>query len=77
MIWLKRTHGLDSITMREIADEANVSWNYRKISYRSKGIGYVDGDDDDIEAIQDAAEDLLGFRPRSYNPPDINDESDE
>jgi len=69
-LWIKRSQGLDSETMREIASDSNVDWDYQSIVYRSSGIGYNDGDPDDLYAIQDAAEDLLGYRPQPYDPPE-------
>ena len=69
MIWFKRTQGLDSGTMREIADSAGVSWDYQSIVYRGRGIGYADGEPDDVTAIQDAAENLLGYRPVEIDAP--------
>ena len=70
MIWFRRVVGLNTDTMREIADEAGVSWSGDSIVYRAHGIGYADGDEDDKTEIQHAAEDLLGYRPRSYDPPE-------
>ena len=69
-LWLKRTAGLDTATMREIADEADVSWDYQSIVYERRGIGYADGDKADETAIQDTAESLLGYRPQAYDPPE-------
>lgn len=69
-LWFRRTQGLDSGTMREIAAEAGVEWDSQSIEYRAKGIGYVDGDSADETAIQDAAETILGYRPRPYDPPE-------
>ena len=69
MIWFKRTQGLDSSTMRKIADEAGVSWPVESIVYRGGGIGYADGESDDVTAIQDAAESLLGYRPAEIDEP--------
>ena len=69
MIWFRRTQGLKSDTMREIADEAGVSWSAESIVYRGRGIGYADGEDDDVEAIQDAAEKLVGYRPVEIDEP--------
>ena len=69
MIWFKRTQGLDSGTMRRIADSAGVSWDYQSITYRGRGIGYADGDSDDVGEIQDAAESLLGYRPVEIKAP--------
>jgi len=69
MIWLKRTQGLDSRTMRQIANDAGVSWSVESIVYRGRGIGYADGDTDDVTAIQDAAESLLGYRPVEIDAP--------
>ena len=73
-LWFKRTRGLDTETMREIAEQAGVSWDYQSIVYRAKGIGYADADVDDETAIQDAGEDLLGYRPQPYDPPERDDE---
>ena len=73
-LWFRRSQGLDSETMREIADEANVSWETQAIVYEANGIGYADGDEADETAIQDAAESLLGYRPRRYDPPDTEDQ---
>ena len=70
MIWFKRTQGLDSGTMREIADSAGVSWDYQSIVYRGRGIGYANGDSGDVEDIQDAAESLLGYRPVEIDEPE-------
>ena len=75
-IWFRRTQGLDTETMREIADAAGVSWDYQAIVYESKGIGYAHGDGSDETAIQDAAESLLGYRPRPYVPPERDDTTD-
>ena len=61
-LWFKRIQGLDSSTMRQIANDADVSWSGKSIVYRGRGIGYADGDSDDVTAIQDAAESLLGYR---------------
>ena len=73
-LWFKRTRGLDTETMREIAEQAGVSWDYQSIVYRAKGIGYAYADVDDETAIQDAGEDLLGYRPQPYDPPERDDE---
>ena len=61
-IWFRRTQGLDSSTMRQIADNAGVGWDYQTIDYRGRGIAYVNGDSTDVTAIQDAAKNLLGYR---------------
>ena len=75
MIWFRRTQGLDSSTMREIADNAGVSWSAESIVYRGQGIGYADGDSGDVSAIQDAAESLLGYTPVEINePPETTNE---
>ena len=76
MIWFRRSQGMDSETMREIASEAGVSWDYQSIIYRARGIGYAHGDPDDETAIQDAGEELLGYRPQPYDPPERDDDSD-
>jgi len=62
MIWFRHTQGLDSETMRQIANDAGVSWDPESIIYRGHGVGYVDGDSSDVTAIQDAAGNLLGYR---------------
>ena len=72
-VWFRRGAGLDTDTMREIADAAGVSWDYQTIVYEAKGIGYAEGDPDDGTAIQDAAEELLGYRPQPYDPPERDD----
>ena len=69
MIFFKRAGGLDSETMRDVAEHAKVSWDSHNIVYRGKGIGYANGESDDEGAIQDAAESLLGYRPQPYDPP--------
>ena len=68
-LWFRRTQGLDTETMREIAEDAGVEWDYQSIVYEAKGIGYAEGDDSDETAIQDAAEDLLGYRPVEIDEP--------
>ena len=74
-LWIRKTQGLDSSIMREIADNAGVSWSAESIVYRSHGIGYADGDPADVTAIQDAAENLLGYRPVEIDaPPEASDE---
>jgi len=69
MIWFRRTQGLDSSTMRQMANDAGVSWSTESIVYRGQGIGYADGDSGDVTAIQDAAESLLGYRPVKIDAP--------
>ena len=73
-LWFRRTQGLDTETMREIADVAGVSWDYQAIVYEDRGIGYKNGDQSDETTIQDASETLLGYRPRPYDPPESDDE---
>ena len=75
-LWFRRTQGLDTETMREIANAAGVSWDAQSIVYGAGGIGYADGDPDDEAAIQDAAESLLGYRPRPYDPPERETEDE-
>ena len=75
MIWFRNTQGLNSNTMRQIADGAGVSWSAESVVYRGRGIGYADGDSDDVGDIQDAAESLLGYRPVEIDaPPEPTDE---
>lgn len=62
-VWFRRVSGLNTETMREIADAAGVSWSTESIVYRGKGIGYTNGANNDVEALQDAAESLIGYRP--------------
>lgn len=74
-LWFRRTQGLDTEIMREIADAAGVSWNAESIVYRGRGIGFADGDSEDATAIQDAAENLLGYRPVEIDePPESTEE---
>ena len=73
-LWFRRTQGIDTETMREIADVAGVSWNTQSIVYKAKGIGFADGDKSDETTIQDAAESLLGYRPQPYDPPERGDD---
>ena len=75
-LWFRRTQGLDTETMREIGENANVEWHYQAIVYQAKGIGYADGDPDDETIVRDAGEDLLGYRPQPYDPPE-RDEIDQ
>ena len=75
-LWFRRSQGLDTETMREIADAASVSWDYQSIVYQAKGIGYADGSPDDETAIQDGAESLLGYRPQPYDPPERDGDVD-
>ena len=77
MIWFRRTQGLDTGTMRQIADDAGVSWSSEAIVYRGRGIGYADGDQSDADAIQDAAESLLGYRPVEIDEPPQADPTEE
>jgi len=74
MIWLKRTDGLDSSTMKQIAVNANVEWSAESIIYRGDGIGFADGDPSDSTAIQDAAESILGYRPVEIDAPPQTDQ---
>lgn len=60
-LWFRRIGGMSSDAMREIANEAAVSWDAETIIYRGNGIGYADGDPADSVAIQTAAESVVGF----------------
>jgi len=72
-VWFRRVAGLNTATMREIAQEAGVSWSAESIVYRGNGIGYPDGDAADATAIQDAAESLIGIRPVEIEaPPELD-----
>ena len=73
-LWFRCSQGLDTETMREIADSADVSWDYQSIVYEANGIGFAGGDEADETEIQDAAEELLGYRPRPYDPPERDTE---
>jgi len=68
-LWFRHTQGLDTETMRQIANDAGVSWSAQSIVYRKNGVGYADGDSADVTAIQDAAENLLGYRPVEIDEP--------
>ena len=74
-LWLRKTAGLNSSLMRDIAEGANVEWDHQSIVYKASGIGYSNGSEDDLDVIQDAAEDLLGYRPQPYDPPERDDHS--
>ena len=75
-LWFRRTQGLDSSTMRQIAEDAGVDWDYQTIEYRGRGIAYVDGDESDADFIQEAAESLLGYRPVQIDEPKTSDEDE-
>ena len=77
MIWFRRTQGLDSSTMRQIADDAGVSWSVESIVYRGQGVAYADGDLGDVVAIKDAAQELLGYRPVEIDEPAKREPTDE
>ena len=68
-LWFNRTQGLDTDTMREIATNASVSWSAESILYRGRGIGYADADSADVDMLQDAAQELLGYRPVEIDEP--------
>ena len=76
-LWFRRVQGLDSDTMRQIAENAGVEWNYQTIDYRGRGLGYVDGEQSDVEAIQDAVESLLGYRLVQIDEPAKSETDDE
>ena len=69
-LWFRKTQVLDSETMREIAENAGVEWDYQTIDYRGRGISYADGDSADLTAIQDAAESMLGYPIIQIDEPD-------
>ena len=73
-VWFRRVAGLDTATMREIADVAGVSWSAESIVYRERGIGYADGDSADEAALQDAAESIIGYRPVVIDAPPAPDD---
>ena len=75
-LWFRRTQGLDSDILRDIAESAGVEWDYQSIGYRGRGMGYLDGDESDADEIQDAAESLLGYRPVQINEPETTDEDE-
>jgi len=68
-LWFRRVAGLDTDTMRKIADAAGVSWSAESVVYRGNGIGYADGDPADVSAVQDAAESIIGVRPVEIDTP--------
>ena len=75
-LWFRKTKGLDSETMREIAEDASVEWDYQTIDYRGRGIAYADGDSADVTAIQDAAESMLGYPIIQIDEPKTSDEDE-
>ena len=68
-LWFRRANGLDSQTMRDFAESADVEWDYQAIVYRGNRIGFINGDESDCDAIQDAAQELLGYRPVQIDEP--------
>jgi hypothetical protein len=74
-VWFRRVSGLDTATMRDIADAAGVSWSAESIVYRGEGIGFADGAPTDGATLQDAAESILGYRPVVIDKPDEIDQS--
>jgi hypothetical protein len=68
-VWFRQVSGLNTDTMREIAEAAGVSWSVESIVYRGNGIGFADGDSADETALQDAAEPILGYRPVVIDTP--------
>ena len=73
MIWFRHTQGLNSRTMREIAEKSGVSWDYQAIIYRGRGVGYINGDESDKTTLQDAAESVIGYRPAVIDAPPERD----
>ena len=72
-IWFRRVAGLDTETMREIAEETGVEWSSESIVYRGRGIGFGSEDADDETALLDAAESILGYRPVVIDAPPESD----
>lgn len=73
-LWFRRVAGLNTETMREIADAAGVSWSPDTVVYRGRGIGFADGDPADERKLRDAAETILGYRPVVIDePPEPDD----
>jgi hypothetical protein len=68
-LWFRKVSGLDSAVMRQMAADAGVNWQTQPVIYRATGIGYKNGDASDAEAIQDAGEKLLGYRPVKIDAP--------
>jgi hypothetical protein len=68
-VWFRQVAGLDTETMREIADTAGVSWSADSIVYRGNGIGFADGDPADETTLQDSAESIFGYRPFVIDAP--------
>jgi hypothetical protein len=55
--------------MREIAEEAAVSWDTETIVYRGNAVGYQDGDSADVPALKTASESVIGFGLVEVEPP--------
>ena len=72
-VWFRHVAGLDTDSMRDIADEANVEWSAESIVYRGHGIGFADGDSTDVKALQDAGEKILGYPPATIDQPPESD----
>ena len=73
-LWFKRTRGLDTDVMAQIATDAGVGWDAKPVSYRKDGIGWEQADSSDVTAIKDAAESLLGYRPVEIDEPTVEDQ---
>jgi len=68
-IWFRNVSGLDTSVMRDIAGAVGVDWSAESIVYQGDGIGFANGDSADAEALQDAAESILGYRPVVIDAP--------
>lgn len=61
MILFKKLMGIDSAVMREIANNANVKWEYNEIVHQSSYIGYKNGQKEDIQDLKDSSKQVIGF----------------
>lgn len=69
MIWFKRASGLDSETLRQAAQNVGVSWDEHPIRYKLEGVGYVNAEPTEADAIRAELENIIGYRPVVIDEP--------
>jgi hypothetical protein len=55
--------------MRKAANNAGVSWETQKVSYKKDGVGFTNGQKSDANLIQSEIESMLGFKPVTIDEP--------
>jgi hypothetical protein len=55
--------------MRQAANNAGVSWEMQKVSYKKDGVGFTNGGKSDANLIQSEIESILGFKPVIIDEP--------